>query len=127
MLKVKIVCVGKVKEKYFEQGILEYVKRISRFADIKIVEVAEENYKEVNASIERQIKEKEAQRILPNLSGYVIACAIEGKKLSSTALAKTIETKASLGLNEITFVIGGSYGLSDKIKALASEKLSFSL
>ena len=83
MLKVYIVAVGKVKEKYFADGINEYAKRMSKFAQFSIIEVQEENYAKVDDGIIEIIKEKECQRILPHLKGTVIALAIEGKKYDS--------------------------------------------
>ena len=126
MVKVNLVVVGKVKEKYFADGIKEYEKRLSRYCDFKIVEVAEENYQKADDATVEIIKEKEAERILPQLKGYIIATAIEGKKLSSQALASKIKTLTDRGAGVITFIIGGSYGISDKIKNQADELVSFS-
>ncbi len=126
MVKINIVCVGKVKEKYFLSGIEEYAKRIGRFADFRIIEVAEENYKNFSDALINQILEKECERMEPNLKGYVIACAIEGQKLNSEKLSKKIENIKSNGEGQITFVIGGSYGLSNKIKEGADMLLSVS-
>lgn len=125
MIKVNLVVVGKVKEKYFADGIKEYEKRLSRFCEFKIVEVAEENYQKADDGRIEIIKEREAERILPHLKGQVIALAIEGNKLSSEKFAKKIKGITDGGQGVITFVIGGSYGLSDKIKDKA-ELLSFS-
>ena len=126
MVKVNIVAVGKVKEKYFLDGINEYKKRISKYADFNIIEVAEENFSKVDDALIGVIKEREAERILPNLKGTVKALAIEGKKYSSQAFAKEIKRLVDCGEGVITFVIGGSYGLSDKIKHKATELISFS-
>lgn len=126
MIKIQIIAVGKVKESYFSQGIAEYVQRLSRFCDVKIVEVAEETYKKTGEAQEEIIKNKECERILPLLRGKVVCLAIEGKKLSSTALAQKIDAFATGGCGEITFVIGGSYGLSNEIKRRADMLLSFS-
>ncbi len=125
MIKVNLVVVGKVKEKYFADGIKEYEKRLSRFCEFKIVEVAEENYQKADDGRIEIIKEREAERILPHLKGQVIALAIEGNKLSSEKFAKKIKGITDGGQGVITFVIGGSYGLSEKIKEKA-ELLSFS-
>ncbi len=125
MIKVCIVAVGKVKEKYFLDGILEYSKRLSRFCEFSIKEIEEENYKNPSSAEIESIKEKEAQKILPHLKGKVAVMAIEGKKLSSEGLATLIKDyKDTSGV--ITFVIGGSYGLADEIKKRADAKLSFS-
>ena len=125
MIKVNLVVVGKVKEKYFADGIKEYEKRLSRFCEFKIVEVAEENYQKADDGRIEIIKEREAERIMPHLKGQVIALAIEGNKLSSEKFAKKIKGITDGGQGVITFVIGGSYGLSEKIKEKA-ELLSFS-
>ena len=126
MLKINIVAVGKVKEKYFAEGINEYLKRLTRFAEVKIIEVKEEVCpKETDGEIKSVIK-REGESILPLLKGYVIALCIEGKKLSSEDLSLKIKEIAVNGDSEITFVIGGSYGLSDRVKNLAFNKVSFS-
>ena len=126
MVKVNVVAVGKVKEKYFADGIAEYSKRLSRFCQFSIIEIAEENYLKVDDSLIETIKEKEAERILPHLKGYVISMAIEGKKTSSVGFAQKISRLIDGGNGVITFVIGGSYGLSDKIKEKSNELASFS-
>lgn len=125
MIKVNLVAVGKVKEKYFADGINEYAKRLSRFCDFKIIEIQEENYKNVDESLTETIKEREGERILPHLKGYVLAMAIEGKKYSSVKLAEKIKNISNTS-GVITFVIGGSYGLSDTVKKRADELTSFS-
>ena len=125
MIKVNLVAVGKVKEKYFADGINEYAKRLSRFCDFKIIEIQEENYKNVDESLTETIKEREGERILPHLKGYVLAMAIEGKKYSSVKLAEKIKNLSNTS-GVITFVIGGSYGLSDAVKKRADELTSFS-
>lgn len=125
MIKVNVVAVGKVKEKYFADGISEYAKRLSRFCEFKIIEIQEENYKNVDEGLAEIIKEREGERILPHLKGYVLAMAIEGKKYSSVKLAEKIKNLSNTG-GVITFVIGGSYGLSDAVKKRADELTSFS-
>lgn len=126
MIKVKIVAVGKVKEKYFLDGIKEYEKRLSRYADFKIVEIKEENFiAEPNESQKQEILKKEGNSLKKELKGYIVAMCIEGKKFDSVGFSKLIkDIKAQSG--EITFVIGGSYGLSDEIKSLANLKMSVS-
>ena len=123
MLKINLVCVGKVKEKYFAEGIAEYVKRLQRFCEFSITEVAEENAKNLDGLI---IAEKEGKSILPKLRGTVFALAIEGKKYSSQEFAKEIKKQADGGASEITFVIGGSYGISEEVKKRADKLISFS-
>ena len=126
MIKVNLVAVGKVKEKYFADGIAEYVKRLSKFCQFNLIEVAEENYNKVDQALINVIKEKEGERIMPHLKGHVIAMAIEGKTFSSERFAENINSLISRGTGVITFVIGGSYGLDDKIKKKADTLLSFS-
>ena len=126
MIKVNVVAVGKVKEKYFADGISEYAKRLTRYCEFKIIEVSEENFTKFDEGLVSTIKEKEAERILPHLKGYVVAMAIEGKKYTSEKFAKLIKDVADRGSGVITLVIGGSYGLSDRVKNRADELLSFS-
>lgn len=126
MLKINLLVVGKVKEKYFQLGIEEYAKRITRFAEFNIIEVQEENYTKTDEGTVKIILEKEAERLTPHLKGYVIALAIEGKKYSSKGFSKMIFELANRGNSFITFVIGGSYGLSEAIKSRADGLLSFS-
>lgn len=123
MLKINLVCVGRVKEKYFADGIAEYSKRLSRFCDFSVVEVAEENFKDASSLA---TVEKEGKNILPKLRGVVFALAIEGKKYSSAAFSEEIKRLAVNGESEITFVVGGSYGLSDEVKKRADGLISFS-
>ena len=126
MIKVNVIAVGKVKEKYFLEGINEYAKRLGKYCDFSITEIAEENFIKVDDGKIKQIKEKEAEKILPHLKGYVFAMAIEGKKLSSENFASTLKKLSDIGEGVFTFVIGGSYGLSDEIKKRAGTLLSFS-
>lgn len=126
MIKINIVAVGKVKESYFADGIKEYAKRLSKFCEFTVKEINEENFTKVDDALISVIKEREADRILPSLKGYVIAMAIEGKKYSSEKLASTLKRLSDNGTGVITFVIGGSYGLSDRVKRRADELVSFS-
>ncbi len=125
MIKVNIVCVGKVKESYFKEGIQEYSKRLSRFCDFSIIELEEENLKNPSKAQIEEIINKEGKKILGALKGKVIALAIEGKKKSSEELADLIKNLSNEG-GVMTFVIGGSYGLSREVKEKAEYKLSFS-
>lgn len=125
MIKVNIVCVGKVKESYFKEGIQEYSKRLSRFCDFSIIELEEENLKNPSKAQIEEIINKEGKKILGVLKGKVIALAIEGKKKSSEELAGLIKNLSNEG-GVMTFVIGGSYGLSREVKEKAEYKLSFS-
>ena len=126
MVKVNLVCVGKVKEKYFQDAINEYAKRLSRFCELKIIEIKEENFVTVPSSGEKlKIIEREGDEILKKVKGSVFATCIEGKPFSSEKLAESLNSLISSG-EEVTFVIGGSYGLSDKVKDIAKVKISFS-
>lgn len=125
MMKINVVAVGKVKEKYFKDGIEEYSKRLSRFCSFNIIELPEENYVKVNPSVIDDIKKKEAENILPHLKGKVFLTAIEGKILSSEEFAEKIRNVKDCGEGVITFVIGGSYGLDKSVKE-KGELVSFS-
>lgn len=129
MQRINIIAVGKVKERFFTEAIHEYEKRIGRFARLDIIEVQDEKTPE-NASeaVNRQIREKEGERILKNIRGgsYVIAMAIEGKMYDSLELSDHIRDLGIRGQSHLTFIIGGSLGLSDQVLQRADEKISFS-
>ena len=128
-MKVTLICVGKLKEKYLSQGVEEYVKRLSRYCNLEIIELADEKTPD-NASDtqENMIKKKEGERILKSLKedSYCIALAIEGNLLSSEELAEKIDTLGVTGTSHISFIIGGSLGLSEEVLRRADYKLSFS-
>ena len=128
-MKITLVTVGKIKERYFEDAIREYAKRLSRYCKLDIIQVADEKTPDgAGEAIVRQIKEKEGQRILSNIKdgAYVIALAIEGRMLSSEELASRLQKLGVDGISHIVFVIGGSLGLSKKVLERADYKLSFS-
>ncbi len=128
-MNITIITVGKLKEKYLKQGIDEYMKRMSAYAKMEIVELPDEKAPETLSEIEMlQIKEKEGQRILAkvNPDAHVIALAIEGKMKTSEELADTLDKLATYGKSKITFIIGGSLGLSKEVMQRADEALSFS-
>lgn len=128
-MKITVVCVGKIKEKYFTMGIEEYSKRLSRYCKLDIIQVPDEKTPD-NASEaeELMIKKKEGERILKNIkdNAYVIALAIEGKMLTSEELADKIDKLGVGGDSHIVFVIGGSLGLDEEVLKRADFKLSFS-
>ena len=126
MIKINLLAVGKIKEKYFLDGVNEYAKRLSKFCEFKIIEIGEENYNKVDDALIDVIKEKEGDKILAKMTGYSIAMAIEGKKVSSKSFAQKIKNLVDGGNGVITFIIGGSYGLSDRVKENANELMSFS-
>ena len=118
---IRIVCVGNLKEKYLKEAANEYLKRLSKFAKVNVIELKEQN-KLVNLML---IKEKEGEEILENLSSFNVLCDLGGKSLSSEEFANSIE-KLTLTNSKITFVIGGSYGVSEKVKNACQMKISFS-
>lgn len=128
-MKITIVCVGKIKEKFYRDALAEYTKRLSRYCSLSITEVADEKTKEQASDVECAIiKDREGERILKSIreDGYVIALAIDGKNLDSVELLKKIENLALTGKSNLYFVIGGSLGLSDEVMNRADYKLSFS-
>ena len=128
-MRINIVCVGKIKEKYLKLGIDEFKKRLSKYCKLEIIELEDEKAPENLSDKEMLIiKEKEGKKILSKIkdNSYVIALAIDGKNLSSEELAETINKLGVRGISNITFVIGGSLGLSDEVLSRADYKLSFS-
>ena len=128
-MNISIITVGKLKEKYLKLGIDEYTKRLSSYSKIEIIEVPDEKAPEVLSEAEMlQVKKKEGERILAKVptDAHVIALAIEGKQKSSEELADTIDKLGTYGKSKVTFIIGGSLGLSDEVLKRADDKLSFS-
>lgn len=128
-MKITIITVGKIKEKYLKDAIAEYSKRLGKYCKLEIVEVADEKTIE-NASetVEDAIREKEAERILKYIKqdAYIITLEIGGKLLSSEELAQKIETLGIQGTSHIIFIIGGSIGLGKKVLEKSDFALSFS-
>lgn len=128
-MNITIATVGKVKDKYIVTGIKEFEKRLSPYAKVSIVEVADERAPENLSDADMEIvKKKEADRLLAKIgtTDYVIALAIEGKMKTSEQLAASLESLATYGRSKVTFVIGGSLGLHDSVYKRADELLSFS-
>lgn len=123
MLKIKLLVVGTIKEKYFVDAINEYKKRLSRFVDVEIQEVAECG-KLSKTSIE-EIKRVEGVEILKNLNGFVVALDKGGVQLDSEGFAKLISDASVQGSSKITFIIGGSHGLDNEVLNKVNKKLSF--
>lgn len=119
---IRIICVGKIKEKFYKDAIEEYKKRLSKYTKLQIIEV-----EDVNLPNEELIKQKEKELIEKyiNEKDYVITMEIEGNEINSIELSKKIESLEQTNPN-ITFIIGGSYGLDEKIKKRSNYKLSFS-
>jgi len=121
MMTINIVCVGNLKEKFSRDEQAEYQKRLSAFCNLNIIEIKEQNHLENPALI----LEKEGEEIVKKLKGYVLLCDIKSKQVSSEQFADKI--KGIMNENScLTFVIGGSYGVSENVKKLANEKMSFS-
>lgn len=128
-MKITILAVGKVKESFFRQAIEEYAKRLGRYCKLELIEVADEKTPDhASETEERLIKEREGQRLLKYIreDSWVCALAIEGKMLDSLELSRKIEQLGVTGVSHLTFVIGGSLGLSSEILNRADFKLSFS-
>ena len=128
-MNISIVTVGKLKEKYLKQGIEEYTKRLSSYAKIDIIQLADEKAPEHLSETDMLIvKQKEGERILAKISPdtHVIALAIEGSMKSSEQLAENLDRLATYGKSKVAFVIGGSLGLSEEVMKRANETLSFS-
>ncbi|MEE0753127.1 23S rRNA (pseudouridine(1915)-N(3))-methyltransferase RlmH [Frisingicoccus sp.] len=128
-MKISIICVGKIKEKFYRMALDEYSKRLSRYCKLEILEVADEKTPDNASNHEVElIKDKEGERILKNIrrDATVIALAIDGKMLSSEQLADKIRQLGVMGESHIQFIIGGSLGLSDRVLEAADMLLSFS-
>ena len=128
-MKITILAVGKIKEKFFRDAIAEYEKRLSRYCKLDIIEVADEKTPD-NASEaeEEQIKFKEAERILNkiNSDAYVITLEILGKEIDSVSFSNMLQKLGVSGKSQIVFVIGGSLGLHESVSKRADTKVSFS-
>lgn len=128
MIKITLIALGKLKEKYLSEAVLEYKKRLSRYCDLKIIEIEPQRLpdKPSDSEIETAL-EKEAQQILKNIpsENFTVALCVEGKGMSSPDFAKKIDGRIAMGKN-VTFIIGSSYGLSEKIKKASHFRLSVS-
>jgi 23S rRNA (pseudouridine1915-N3)-methyltransferase len=128
-MNISVISVGKLKEKYLKLGIEEFSKRLSKYCKLDLIELEDEKCPENLSEKDMEIvKNKEGQRILSKIknNSHVIALAIDGKNLSSEELADTISKLAVRGNSHITFIIGGSLGLSNEVLKRADYKLSFS-
>ena len=127
-MKVKVISVGKLKEKYLRDGIAEYVKRLGRFTKVELVEVADEKTPDQASHAEnQQILEKEATRILAKIGerDFVVVLAIEGKQFPSESFSQQLTEASIRGFSDFTFVIGGSLGLAPRVKKRANFLMSF--
>lgn len=128
-MKITVIAVGKIKEKFYTDAIAEYSKRLSRYCRLEIIQVADEKTPDgASEAQERQIKEKEGSRILAQIKdgAYVIALAVQGTMLSSEQLAGKMNRLGVDGQSQIVLIIGGSLGLSDEVLKRADYHLSFS-
>lgn len=128
-MKITVIAVGKIKEKFYTDAIAEYAKRLGRYCRLEIIQVADEKTPDgAGAVLEEQIREKEGARILANIKdgSFTVALAIEGEMTDSEGLACKIEKWGVSGVSQINFIIGGSLGLSRKVLARADYRLSFS-
>ncbi|ANJ68517.1 23S rRNA (pseudouridine(1915)-N(3))-methyltransferase RlmH [Latilactobacillus curvatus] len=127
-MNIKVITVGKLKEKYLKAGIAEYAKRLSKFCKFEMIEVADEKAPESLSNAEMtNVKDKEGERILNKIKDkeHVIVLAIQGKERASEEFAQEIQDLATYGKSDITFVIGGSLGTSDAVNKRANDALSF--
>ena len=127
-MNIKMVTVGKLKEKYFKAGIAEYAKRLSRFTKLEMIELADEKTPDKASLAENeQILQKEADRIIAKLNDreYVIALAVEGQQFPSEKFSQQLANVTVQGYSDITFIIGGSLGLAPVVKKRANLLMSF--
>ncbi|MCO8193519.1 MULTISPECIES: 23S rRNA (pseudouridine(1915)-N(3))-methyltransferase RlmH [Anaerofustis] len=126
-MNINIICVGKLKEKYWVMAENEYSKRLSRFVKLNLIQLPDEKLTG-NDSLDNIAKEKEGEKIISKIpkNSFVIAMDIKGKQLSSEEFSKQIENLSITGKSNITFIIGGSLGISDSVLKKADKKISFS-
>lgn len=128
-MEIRILTVGKIKEKYLSDGIAEYAKRLGRYCKLSFFQVPDEKTPDkASDALNIQIKDTEGERLMKYIrdQDYVIALAIDGKMLDSVELSEKIEKLGVSGISSVAFVIGGSLGLSEKVLQRADYKLSFS-
>lgn len=128
MLTINIVCIGKLKEKFFKDAVDEYSKRLSKYCKLNIIELPDEKISDkINDSIIHDIKQKECNNIITHIKkdSYIIALDLSGKEFTSENFSKKIEN-LSMTTSNITFVIGGSLGLNEDILKISNEKICFS-
>ena len=125
MIKINLITMGDIKEKYLKDAINEYAKRLSRFADIKIIELKENIARNSSSGEILSCLKKDGEEIKKHIKGYPICLDIKGKMITSEEFASKIST-ISLTNSEISFIIGASNGIDESIKAMCKEKISFS-
>ena len=129
MVHINIITIGKLKEKYLKDAIDEYSKRLAKYCELKVIELSDEQLpNKINESIIKQIKEKECKKIMENIKtdSYIIPLDLRGKQYSSEEFSSKIENIQLQGYSDITFIIGGTLGLTDEILKKANETICFS-
>ena len=128
-MKINIIAAGKIKEKYLQMGIAEFMKRLPPYADVKITEIAEEKMKDNPSAAENEkTLAAEGERLLKQVpqGSYLFVLDVYGKQISSEELSEKIDALALQGNSNLTFLIGGAFGLSEEVRKAADEKISFS-
>ena len=128
MLTINIICTGKIKEKFFRDAVDEYSKRLSKYCKLNILELPDEKIPDkLNSSISEEIKNKECKNVLEHIKkdSYIICLDLKGKQLSSEEFSKNIEN-ISMQSSNITFIIGGSLGINEKLLNISNQKICFS-
>lgn len=128
MVHINIICIGKLKETYLKEAILEYSKRLSKYCKLKIIEIPDEPIPEkTNTKINNNIKNIEGNKIIAYMkNGYNISLAIEGKQYSSEGFSEELENIFLNNNSTINFIIGGSLGLSNEVLSISNKLISFS-
>lgn len=124
-MNVNILCVGKIKESFFREALAEYAKRLTRFCHFEVIEVAEEMLTGEGSKQIDNVKEREGDRLLAKCKGTVVALDLKGKQLTSEDFSHMISDCMTAGESTITFVIGGSYGLSPRVIEKAKSSICF--
>lgn len=128
MLSINLICIGKIREKFLKDAIDEYSKRLSKYCKLNILELSDEKIPDkTNINIENEIKSKECDKILSHIKkdSYIISLDLSGKEFSSEQFSKNIEN-ISMQSSNITFIIGGSLGLTEKVLNISNQKICFS-
>lgn len=129
MVKVTLIAVGKIKEKFYTEAVAEYAKRLSAYCTFEVIEVKDEKTPDNPSATEKQmVLDREAERIIAKIpkGAKVITLCVEGKQMTSEEFAAMLSKTAADGTSKVAFIIGGSMGLSEEVKKLSSLRLSFS-
>ena len=128
MLNINIICVGKIKEQYLKDAIYEYSKRLAKYCNLNVIELQDEKLpNKLYESLLNEVKEKEGNKIIENIKkdSYIIALDLKGKEYSSEEFSKKIENITNIN-SSITFIIGGTLGISERVLEMSNEKICFS-